>query len=523
MPTSIDPTRIVHPSWYAPALAAWLAGCTAQTNTPAHAPPTPEALARLDRLTYGADRASIDALARLGVEGFLERQFARRPAPLPAGVAATISALEISRVDGATLLAEAAAERHRIDGLRDEELRAAARKALNERGNELAAEAVDRELMRAVYSPDQLREQMVWFWLNHFSVYLQKGSVRWLYADYAERAVRPNALGHFRELVMATLRHPAMLEYLDNARNGVGHINENYARELLELHTLGVDGGYGQADVQALAHILTGVGVRAEREPPRLRREWRSLYRRDGAFEFNPARHDFAPKRFLGETIEGRGFAEVERAVDRIVREPACGRFVSRRLAAYFVADDPPAALVERMAATFRATDGDIAAVLRTLFTSAEFSASLGSKFKDPVHYVYSALRLAYDGRPILNPRPATQWLRALGEAPGGRQTPDGYPLGESGWASSGQMTRRFEVARAIGAAPPALFAVRDLPGAEPARTAPAAGVERIAGDAMRVALEPRLGTATRGVLAQARGPAEWNALLLSSPEFNYR
>lgn len=522
MLTSADSIRIARGPCCAVAIALLVGGCTVQPPSPVQVPPSPDALARLDRLTYGADRASLDALQRLGPEGFLEHQLARRPAALPEPVAATIGALEIARVDGATLLAQAAAERRRIDGLHDEELRAAARKALNERGNELAAEAAEREVLRAVYSPDQLREQMVWFWLNHFSVYLEKGNVRWLYADYEERAVRPHALGHFRELVMATLRHPAMLEYLDNARNAVGHVNENYARELLELHTLGVDGGYGQADVQALAHILTGVGVRAEGDPPRLRREWRSLYRRDGAFEFNPARHDFASKRFLGETIEGRGFAEVERAVDRIVREPACGRFVSRRLAAYFVADDPPEALVERMAATFRTTDGDIAAVLRKLFTSAEFSASLGAKFKDPVHYVYSALRLAYDGRPILNARPAVQWLRTLGEAPGGRQTPDGYPLGESGWASSGQMTRRFEVARAIGAAPAALFAARDPAGTAPP-TAAGKAAERIVSDASRIALEPRLGVASRAVLAQARGPAEWNALLLASPEFNYR
>jgi uncharacterized protein (DUF1800 family) len=517
------PIRIALALWRAAGLALLLAGCTAQQPSPVHVPPPPEALARLERLTFGADRATIEALERLGPEGFLEHQLARRPAPLPERVAATIRALEISRVDGATLLAGATDERHRIEALHDEEQRAAARKALNERGNELAAQAAERLLLRAVYSPDQLREQMVWFWLNHFSVYLQKGSVRWLYADYEERAVRPHALGRFRDLVMATLRHPAMLEYLDNTRNGVGHINENYARELLELHTLGVDSGYGQADVQALAHILTGVGVRATGEAPRLRREWRSLYRRDGAFEFNPARHDFAPKRFLGETIDGRGFAEVERAVDRIVREPACGRFVSRRLATFFVADEPPDALIERMAATFRSTDGDITAVLRTMFASTEFSASLGAKFKDPVHYVYSALRLAYDGRPILNARPAVQWLRTLGELPGGRQTPDGYPLGESGWASSGQMTRRFEVARAIGAAPAALFVVREPAGSVPPAPAAATTVERIAGEASRLALEPRLGEATRAVLAQAHGPVEWNALLLASPEFNYR
>ena len=207
---------------------------------------------------------------------------------------------------------------------------------------------------------------MVWFWLNHFSVYPVKANLRWLVADYEERAIRPHALGHFRDLVMATLDHPAMLQYLDNAQNAAGHVNENYARELMELHTLGVDGGYTQQDVQALARVLTGVGINASRMAPKLRPEWQRLYgapvpsssiRRATISRANAARRD----------IEGRGFAEVEQAVDLLVRQPACARFMSRQARVYFVADDPPAQLVEHMAQTFQSTDGDIAAVLRTM------------------------------------------------------------------------------------------------------------------------------------------------------------
>ena len=153
----------------------------------------------------------------------------------------------------------------------------------------------------------------------------------------------------------------------------------------------------------------------------------------------------------LGHTLQGSGFAEVEQAVALIVRQPACAHFISRELATYFVADDPPPRLVAAMAQTFERTDGDIAAVLRTMFDRTEFEAALGTKFKDPVRYVVSAVRFAYDGQTIHNTRPLLNWLNALGEAPFGRQTPDGYALTEAGWASSGQMSRRFEIARAIG------------------------------------------------------------------------
>src|SRR6202023_2742543 len=125
--------------------------------------------------------------------------------------------------------------------------------------------------------PAQLQEQMIWFWLNHFSVFQYKANLRWLIGDYEERAIRPHVFGHFSDLVMATLQHPAMLQYLDNSQNAAGHINENYARELLELHTLGVSGGYSQHDAQELARVLTGVGV-AGLDPPHLKPELRGYY-----------------------------------------------------------------------------------------------------------------------------------------------------------------------------------------------------------------------------------------------------
>jgi uncharacterized protein (DUF1800 family) len=228
------------------------------------------------------------------------------------------------------------------------------------------------------------------------------------------------------------------------------------------------------------------------------------MYVRSGAFEFNPARHDFGSKTLLGHPINGKGFDEVEAAVSLIVSQPACARFVSRELAIYFVADNPPAALVERMAQTFMRTDGDIGAVLHSLFMSREFDAALGAKFKDPTRYVVSAIRFAYDGRPISNTRPVLNWLNGLGEAPYGRQTPDGYPLTELGWASSGQMSRRFEIARAIGAGNAA------------------AGFPQLSNRLYFEAVEPFLAARTKDALNRANSQQEWNTFLLSSPEFSY-
>jgi uncharacterized protein (DUF1800 family) len=468
----------------------------------------------LQRVSFGIDSASVAELHRLGRERYLDRQLGGQNAALPAPVSAELVALEISHIDPVRGLADVKSQYKAINALPDSD-KQAARKSLREHGNELAYEAVRSELLRAVYSPAQLQEQMVWFWLNHFSVHQNKADLRWLIADYADRAIRPHALGHFKDLVMATLEHPAMLQYLDNDKNAAGHLNENYARELMELHTLGVDAGYTQQDVQQLARVLTGSGINVGNSP-RLKPEWQKLYRRDGAFEFNPARHDFGAKVLLGRTIEGRGFAEVDEAVSLIVKQRACASFISRRLATYFVADNPPPQLIERMTQTFQRTDGDIAAVLREMFLSAEMNAALGGKFKDPMRFVISAVRFGYDGRTITNTRPMLHWLNGLGEAPFGRQTPDGYPLTELSWASSGQMSRRFEIARSIGSGNAGLF------DAEDGATASAAGFPQLSNRLYFEAVEPFLGARTRDALARANSQQEWNTFLLASPDFNY-
>jgi len=357
---------------------------------------------------------------------------------------------------------------------------------------------------------------MVWFWFNHFNVHQYKSNLRVLVGDYTDHAIRPNSLGKFRDLLAATVRHPAMLRYLDNADNAAGHLNENYAREIMELHTMGVGSGYTQADVEGLAKILTGVGIDTKPEDPKLKPELQSQLVREGAFEFNPARHDYSDKTFLGHTIKGRGLAEVDEAIDILVHHPATATHVSRKIATYFVSDNPPEALIARMAQTFKTTDGDIAAMLATMIHSPEFEAALkpGTRFKDPVQYVLSAVRLAYDDRVILNTAPIQGWINRLGEGLFNHETPDGYALTSASWSGPGQMMVRFEIARQIGSGSSGLF---KSDGPNP--------VEQPAFPLLQNALyfnglRKTLGPATLASLDRAVSPQDWNTLFLSSPEF---
>jgi uncharacterized protein (DUF1800 family) len=361
-----------------------------------------------------------------------------------------------------------------------------------------------------------LRERMTWFWFNHFNVHQFKANVRILVGDYVDSAIRPFALGKFRNLLSATLHHPAMLRYLDNAENAAGHINENYAREIMELHTMGVGSGYTQADVEALAKILTGVGIDVKPDNPKLSPELQPQLVREGAFEFNPARHDYSDKVLLSHSIKGRGLAEVDEALDILARHPATATHLSRQIATYFVSDNPPDSLVQKMAQAFKATDGDIAAVLNAMVHAPEFTATLkpGSRFKDPMQYALSAVRLAYDNKVILNTAPVQNWLNRMGEGLFNHETPDGYSMSSASWNGPGQMMVRFEIARQIGSGSAGLFKP-DLPNA----------VDQPAFPLLQNALyfnglRQTLGPATLTTLDKAISPQDWNALFLSSPEF---
>lgn len=470
----------------------------------------------VQRLSWGINSGSAMQVHQLGADKYRQQQLQLAPMSnipdMPQVIKDQIAGLTISQKS----MLEIAAELEQLkqaadnkDGAED------AKKNYQLELNRLDKEAQSRAILRALYSPQQLQEQLCWFWFNHFNVFQGKANIRAMLGDYEEQAIRPHVLGHFRELLIATSRHPAMLRYLDNEQNAINHPNENYAREIMELHSMGVDGGYTQKDVQELARILTGVGFNFKREGAPKLGKLQDQYVRLGAFEFNPRRHDYGDKQFLGHTIRGRGLGELNEAIDLLARNPATAHFISKKLALFFVGEKPSEELIRSMAATYSSSDGDIKAVLGTLFAAPEFTQSLGQQFKDPQHYVFSALRLAYDDKPILNTLPVINWLNRLGQPRYGHLTPDGYPLTASAWDSPGQMTTRFEIAKAIGTGSAGLFRTEngtDLP-----------GFPKLSNALYFTYLQAMLSQNTLKSLDQAASPQEWNTLLLASPEMMVR
>lgn len=478
------------------------------------APAPGEDVAFLDALTWGVTPSSFAALRAEGRDRWLREQLHPAAAtPLPAQAQAALAALtpKESMVERAAYFeALGLAANQEPDPVARKNAHQAIQAFLNAEGREAASAWV----IRALYAPDQVRERLTWFWFNRFNVHPAKATIRAEIGDYVDTAIRPHALGRFRDLLGATLRHPAMLRYLDNAANTAGHVNENYAREIMELHTMGVGSGYTQADVEALARILTGVGIERRRDAAPVKAEHRADLVREGLFVFNPDRHDYGEKVFLGHTIQGRGFAEVEEALDLIARDPATARNVTRALAAYYLGHPPDESLSARLAEVFTRTDGDIAAVMEALVRSPSFAASYAGQFKDPMRFVLSAVRMAYDGRVVLNAGPVLGWMSRLGQGLFARTTPDGYPLDRASWSGPGQLALRFEVARQIGSGPAGLF--KPVGTERPDEPA----FPLIANGLFFSTLEASLSAATRTALAQAISPQDWNTLYLASPEF---
>ncbi len=288
----------------------------------------------LNRVTWGANETSLAKLRAMGAKKWLDWQLHPTAADrLPPAVQAQIDAMTISKQPMFELVADMAARGKAANQIADLDAKRAAQQANQQAMTDLARQGAAREILRDLYSPAQLREQMTWFWFNHFNVHQYKSDIRAMVADYEDRAIRPHALGRFRDLLGATVHHPAMLRYLDNAANAGGHINENYAREIMELHTMGVGSNYTQQDVQELARCLTGLGIDANPENPKLSLPMQAQFVRDGLFEFNPARHDYGDKVFLGHTIKGAGMPEIDDVLDILAREPATARHISREIA----------------------------------------------------------------------------------------------------------------------------------------------------------------------------------------------
>jgi uncharacterized protein (DUF1800 family) len=327
---------------------------------------------------------------------------------------------------------------------------------------QLLTELQTAKVARAVMSNRQLEEVMVDFWENHFTVFAGKGPERYFLGQYVRESIRPHALGKFRDLLGAVAKSPAMLYYLDNWESTVEAdrpalamranrgargakqprtrgLNENYGRELMELHTLGVDGGYTQADVVSAARAFTGWTV----EKPRA----------NGTFIFRPAMHDAGEKRFLGHTLAAnRGIEDGEQVLDIVATAPATARFIASKLVRRFVSDSVPPALVDRVALTFTRTDGDIRECLRTIFRSPEFfsRAAYKAKVKSPYELVVSALR-AVGAQPDSTPRTA-QMIAKLGEPLYGHLAPNGYPERGDAWINTGAILARINFGLVVAA-----------------------------------------------------------------------
>ena len=481
-----------------------------------------QAIHFLDRLAFGPTPAEVAHVKAVGMDRYIAEQLDPASIPETPELTARLDALDTLNLNPVQLFVEYGPLRP-ANGVKpsgDEQ------KERRQRARVILQQAAEARVLRALYSRRQLQEVMVDFWFNHFNIFAQKGLDHLWVGNFEEQAIRPNALGHFRDLLLATAHHPAMMFYLDNWENSApgshmpngreAGINENYARELMELHTLGVDGGYSQSDVIALAHILTGWGLaRPGQKPP------------DGtAFLFDASRHDNDPKHFLGHDIAPAGEAEGVEALDLLARNPATAHHLAFELTQYFVADAPPPALVDKVAAKFLESDGDIRATLRALFASREFRDSLGDKYKTPYRYVLSAARAA--GVTVKNPRPLLGAMARQGQPLYGCQTPDGYKDVADKWLSpDATMVRAaFAVALANGNLPvgddPPPMETMAQPAAATAGTDAAMKRDPVDAAALETLLGPVLSANTRTVLAEAP-ETQRAALLLGGPDFMRR
>ncbi len=400
---------------------------------------------------------------------------------------------------------------------------------LQQRANNVMVELSEQKLLRAVYSERQLQEVLTDFWFNHFNVDARKGADRFMLTEYERDVIRPRVLGKFRDLLGATAKSPAMLFYLDNwmsadpngphapenagrprvvrgpfggrvlmppaprpqaqGKNAPRGLNENYGRELMELHTLGVDGGYTQKDVTEVARAFTGWTIERPRQ--------------GGGFEFNPRIHDLGQKVVLGHVIKaGGGESDGEQVLDILAKHPSTATFIATKLARRFVSDTPPPALVERMAARFRETDGDLREITRAILTSPEFLSrdAYGAKVKTPFEFVASALRAT--GADVQDARPLVREVQQLGMPLYMCQPPTGYKDTGDAWVNTGALVSRMNLALRLASGQ-----------VKGTWVDPSADV-RLAGDVSET---------TRATIARATDPAKMMALTLGAPEFQRR
>jgi hypothetical protein len=431
-------------------------GAQPSISSDTQATPTDASLALhvLNRFAYGPRTGDLERVMQQGAQAWIEMQL--RPDSIVQSQALTdelASRTTLTEAHAPVLARFARLQGDALSSRLTPDEREAARKQLTSFLQLIQREARDARVLRAMASERQLEEVLVEFWFNHFNVFGGKESVRATVGYFESEAIRPYVLSRFRELLGATARHPAMLNYLDNwasVREGFRFptgvplpdgfvpprgLNENYARELLELHTLGVQGGYTQSDVTELARIFSGWSFDRRNPGPR------------DAFRFYPARHDDGPKRLLGQTVPGYGMQQGEWALDLLARHPSTARHISYKLAAAFVSDIPPASLVDRLAKVFHETDGDLRQVMRALARSPEFldPTVRGAKFKQPFRYVVSSARAcdaSLDGVRRMVPAVARMGM-PIYLCP----TPDGWRDAREAWLNPEALRQRVDFA----------------------------------------------------------------------------
>jgi uncharacterized protein (DUF1800 family) len=508
----------------------------------------------LNRLGFGPAPGDVERVRRIGLEAYIDQQL--QPSRVAdEAVAARLAGFETLAMSSRQIAQDyylpaqmarrqaqrtAAAAAAAAPKMPDEAMAAPQRPARNpgvpgampgER--RVMAELTQQKILRAAYSDRQLEEVMVDFWFNHFNVFAGKGQTRIYVTEYERDTIRPHVFGSFRQLLGAVAESPAMLFYLDNwqsvapdvtgasmrpgrargrqavvrpemprppQQNRRRGINENYARELMELHTLGVEGGYSQKDVQEIARAFTGWTIDTPRQ--------------GGSFRFNPRAHDDGEKTVLGVRLpRGGGRKDGELVLDILARHPSTARFIATKLARRFVADTPPAALVERASARFLETGGNIREVVRVIVTSPEFfeSATYRAKVKTPLEFVASAVRAS--GVDLQNALPLVQTLRELGMPLYMCQPPTGYADKAEAWVNTGALLNRMNFAVMLSG-----NRLRGGPGRrETARTD--LQQERIVTDI----LAGDVSETTRQTIARATTEPQKVALLLGSPDFQRR
>jgi uncharacterized protein (DUF1800 family) len=540
------------PRWLI-ATAALAAAAPASALAQQPMSPRDSAVHALNRIAYGPTPGQPDSLARAGVMRWIDAQLNQKsePSRTVAERRREFSRVFTSRDDLARHFAEAERERRLMKEQPGGAANAGPMKAFRDLGGELAQWTV----VRATFADHQLAEVMTDFWLNHFNVFLNKGADRYLLPSYVEETIRPRALGRFEDLLFAVAHSPAMLFYLDNAESvaqgaepprpdrrparvrfgrfgAFGHVrlddprmdsvraearkrrptgpNENYARELLELHTLGVEGGYTQADVIAAARVLTGWSV----ERPD----------KGGGFVFNDWAHDRGPKTVLGQTFPaGHGEDEGERLLRMLAEAPATMHHVSAKLCARFVSDEPSDECVDEAVAAWKRSHGEMREVLRAIFRSPAFwtPSVVEAKVKTPLEFVVSAVR-AVGADPDSTPRLAQQVAR-LGQPLFLQPSPAGYPETQEDWVNSGALLSRMTFASMLaGGRLPGT--VTNLDAVSLATTDYDALVEAVNQRCLSGRMTEHTRQVIRKALAEVRDPVEARALAvglaLGGPEF---